>query len=328
MDDNEVQAPLGPTGNEKDGEQDSDSDAAEADPGSRSDSLEGIPEMVEAESNTSLMGNEEDNEEDKEAPLGAAGKETDGEKDYDEAPPAGATEEEKDGEKMNKEGPVNSQESDSETCPMEANSNPGHGSDRTPEPQGTFDEERSNQVFDVDKLNSLSTNEDLHCLCKKFPRFSLGVKNYTANIIASRHLGLMIEHFLHSPETVCTELMYAVLASSHCNLDISLACFMKQVNGGWLMQESEEKLLAKVKAIRGIEAIVRHLSDTESLNAWLPYHFTTLANVLVSHFQPKKEGTTRKFKTYLVPGEVIDIFAILLQRLNLVYQINSKFCPR
>ncbi|XP_042336017.1 uncharacterized protein LOC121937150 [Sceloporus undulatus] len=114
------ETPLGTAGKEKDdGEKindkgsvnssDLDNDAeADFNLGSISDSLEGIPDMLAAESLPLLM----DNGEVKEAPLGAAEKEKD------------------DGEKMNDEGSVNSRDLDGNACPGQAECNPGPSSNR------------------------------------------------------------------------------------------------------------------------------------------------------------------------------------------------------
>ncbi|XP_042300349.1 uncharacterized protein LOC121918353 [Sceloporus undulatus] len=261
--------------------------------------------MLAAESLPLLM----DNGEVKEAPLGAAEKEKD------------------DGEKMNDEGSVNSRDLDGNACPGQAECNPGPSSDRVPEPQRASDKEQGDQGFDVDKLNPSSTYEDIHRLCKMYPHFSRKVMFHTVDTIAQKHVGLMVEHFLTSSKTVCDTLMFEVLFSPKCNITECLRFFLQEANVGSLVQDSETQLLNKVKAIRAIAAITRCTNDAQDLNPWLPYHFVTLANVLVSQAQHMEKGTNKTFKKYMVPGEAIDILATLIQRLNLVGEMSSKLCP-
>ncbi|XP_042299838.1 uncharacterized protein LOC121917780 isoform X2 [Sceloporus undulatus] len=267
--------------------------AAEVDLGASSDSLEGIPEMQEAESVPSLMENDEEEED---------------------------TGKGKDGEKVNNS--FDSQDPDGGPCTFP------DGGPRVQEVQeSTSDEKCSDQEFDLSEFNSSPTKEALHRLCKKYSNLSQEEKWDMADAIARNHVNLMVDHYLESKETACDELMCAVLSEGQCNHHICLThFFMKMIESQMLY--GEEPPLAKVKALRGIRAIVADLSDTQTLKNKLLFHFVTLANFLVSQCQTKEQGTREKLKTYLVPGEAIDIFAILLQRLDLVHNMKSYLFPK
>ncbi|XP_042300205.1 uncharacterized protein LOC121918183, partial [Sceloporus undulatus] len=200
---------------------------------------------------------------------------------------------------------------------------------RIPQPQraSSSDSEGSSVEYDVYKLGCFPTRKDLHGLCKKFSHYSWAAKLCTADTVARMHMEAMLDNFFRSSETVCDELMYAVLVSPDCNVPHCMYQFMRHANGGSVVEDSEEQRLAKVKAVRAIGAVVRHLSDLQTLTTAFPFYLTTLTNILVSQSQPLKAGTGSQFKKYVAPGEVIDILGVLLQRLDLVQQMTDKVCP-
>ncbi|XP_042296419.1 uncharacterized protein LOC121915884 [Sceloporus undulatus] len=220
---------------------DSESDTcpAEADLGPRSDSLEGIPEMLMAESLPSLMDlgcHDPCPTEAKPNPPPASDglaqpQVTDAEEASPETLPAESL----------------SSLTDKEDGPYPMEGDPGPKADRVPEPQGrTSDKKRSHLVFDEDAFNSSPTEENVHKICKMFPKFSKEDKWKFADSTALKHLDLILEHFLASQETACDQLMYAVLASPRCNRDKFMNEFIIKVNE-YQMEDSEELPLAKVR---------------------------------------------------------------------------------
>ncbi|XP_042321081.1 uncharacterized protein LOC121929520 [Sceloporus undulatus] len=206
----------------------------------------------------------------------------------------------------------------------DAEADPGPRSDRVPEVQEkTSDEKRSDHMLDLNEFNSAPTKEALHKLCNKYAGFSKEERWDIADAIASNHLDLMLDHYLESQETACSDLMHGVFAEGSCSLNTCLNHFIVKLNEGQIT-ESKELPLAKVRALRGIKAIVQDFCNIQDLKDWLSFHLVTLANVLVSQFQREEKGTSRKPKMYLVPGEAIDILSILLQKLDLVQNMLSS----
>ncbi|XP_042299933.1 uncharacterized protein LOC121917886, partial [Sceloporus undulatus] len=206
----------------------------------------------------------------------------------------------------------------------EAEPGPTSDSSRVPTPQeGASDEKPSDLQFDWDEFESSPMKESLHRLCKRFSSSSPEEKCDMATFIARNQLYMMMEHYMESEETGCDQLMCGVFWECKGDYNNCLNVFLAKLNESQI-QDSEELPLDKVKALRGIRTIVADLIDMLDLRRWLPYHFVALTNVLVKQFQPKEQGTSSKVKKYTVPGEAIDIFQVLLQRLDLVHDMKLK----
>ncbi|XP_042300231.1 uncharacterized protein LOC121918211 [Sceloporus undulatus] len=122
----------------------------------------------------------------------------------------------------------------------------GNSNEKGPKmPEGASLEERSSQMRAAfyEQLRSSSGMKILHRICQGMPGYDLEVGTEMADILALNHLRLVTEHYFDTCDKHCDNLMYTILSSPKCNLDIAFQYLIYSANERFsLCQESDEQV--------------------------------------------------------------------------------------